>query len=77
MPPSLVAVKAFQQTAEKQQASSRGGEMCLTVCREREGKMLASARNNKEDGDQLAAPNHLSAFTNEQDCVCHEEFVFS
>lgn len=45
--------------------------------RQRRRKMSASARNNKQDGDNLAALSHLLAFTNEQDRVCREEFVFS
>lgn len=66
----MVAVKAFQQTA---------GEYVLDpLQRNKEKKMLLSTRNNKEHSDCLAALSaHFLAFTNEQDCVCHDEYVFS
>ncbi len=39
--------------------------------------MLVPARNNKKEYDNLTALNHVLAFTNEQDLLCHEEFVFA
>lgn len=61
--PSLVVVKEFQQTAGKTTLII-WGEKCVWPSAEKERgreekeKTLASARNNREDGDNLTALNH-------------------
>lgn len=73
LPPSLVAVKAFQQTAGP---SSRRGGGCLILHWERERKMKVSGGNNREDGDKLHTPKSSFALCGWV-CVCQEECVFS
>lgn len=58
LPPSLVAVKAFQQTAGKTIPIS-GGEKCFNLCRKLRNVVLSKKKKKNEDSDNFSSSSPL------------------